>query len=620
MKNLLLSFILMAFYLSCFSQERVPFKNSDINKAEKRQHFNYLENSFLEKPMNPMVSGFISEDQIGNSTYDKQTNGCLANRMVKFDDGSLSVVWIMGFEATGFADRGTGYNYYDGSSWGPIPTARFESVKTGWPSIAPWGENGEIIVSHNAVDALIISRRPQKGTGSWTETTISGPPSNLKITWPRVVTSGPDNNIVHILVHIRDTYNGQNTPLGYYRSPDGGDNWDIQYQVIEAIGPGYYTEISADEATFAEPRANTLAFLITSAWHDLILMKSNDNGDTWQKTIIWEHPYPFWDWNTSITTDTLWAPDNSGDIALDNTGMAHVAFGLTRVAHEEAGTTFSFWPFSDGIAYWNEDRPPFEDPNGNPHDALDADDVLIEDYNLIGWTQDVDGNGVIEFEDEIMSYGQLGISTMPNIAISEASNMIVVNYASTTEGFTNTVNNFKHLWSRSAYYNGTDWTWNDDFTDITSDLIHIFDECFYPNMADDVDGNGNYYVSYQADASPGNAVDGDHAYQDNRIIAFKPFGTGISEPEKPFGEDQVSEVIPSALDGEYYILVDLDRKSDLGYEVFNLVGQKVLTQASQVFNKGKQTLVLNMGGMKEGVYFCVVKSGKERVTRKMIRY
>ncbi|MBN3036696.1 MAG: hypothetical protein JW861_14015, partial [Bacteroidales bacterium] len=80
-----------------------------------------------------------SEEQIGTTRYDHQANGTLSNRITMFDDGAIGAVWTMGFQEPSFPDRGTGYNYSDGTSWGPLPTQRIESVRTGWPTYAQAG-------------------------------------------------------------------------------------------------------------------------------------------------------------------------------------------------------------------------------------------------------------------------------------------------------------------------------------------------------------------------------------------------------------------------------------------------------------------------------------------------
>ncbi|MCD4736015.1 MAG: glycoside hydrolase [Bacteroidales bacterium] len=368
-----------------------------------------------------------AEDQIGTTWYDLQSNAFLSNRVHFYPDGTAAAVWIMGFNAVSFPDRGTGYNYFDGTSWGPQPTARIESERTGWPTYAPYGVNGEIVVAHTwgaSQEGLLINSRNTKGTGGWQQTLFQGPAGGWEhLAWPRMTTSGSGNNTTHIVAMTLpeanggSIYYGQDGALLYNRSQDGGQTWDIQHQVLPGMGSGYYNHIAADGYGWAEPRGNTIAFVVGDLWHDMFVMKSTDNGNTWAKLMVWEHPYPFFDFDNTIMIDTLWAPDKSVDIAIDQNGKVHLVCGLMRVLHTEPGTNYSFWPNSDGIAYWNDNRPPFT--AANPHDALDPVDILISDYNLIGWTQDVNGNGSIDFLQDIMTYRQLGISTMPEISIDE---------------------------------------------------------------------------------------------------------------------------------------------------------------------------------------------------------
>ena len=116
------------------------------------------------------------------------------------------------------------------------------------------------------------------------------------------------------------------------------------------------------------------------------------------KTVIWEHPYPFFDFDVTIA-DTFFCVDNSASIALDRQGKAHVVFGINRVMHEAVGANYSYFPYVDGIGYWNEDMPTFSDDLNAlaPPQYGYENSELVEDYNYIGWTQDVDGDDEITF-------------------------------------------------------------------------------------------------------------------------------------------------------------------------------------------------------------------------------
>ena len=133
----------------------------------------------------------------------------LSNRIYTYPDGSIGVVWTRGIDgAPNFPDRGTGYNFFDGSTgtWDDMPTERVEDERTGWPSYAPLGENGEIIVAHLAA-GLKISTREQKGTGNWNYQTLNGP---TDLTWPRMITAGENHNTIHLIVNCLFEKTNQN--------------------------------------------------------------------------------------------------------------------------------------------------------------------------------------------------------------------------------------------------------------------------------------------------------------------------------------------------------------------------------------------------------------------------
>ncbi len=57
-------------------------------------------------------------------------------------------------------------------------------------------------------------------------------------------------------------------------------------------------------------------------------MKSTNYGQTFEKTIIWDHPYDLI--TPTFYTDTFYCADGSIDVTLDLNGMAHVVFGIMR--------------------------------------------------------------------------------------------------------------------------------------------------------------------------------------------------------------------------------------------------------------------------------------------------
>lgn len=512
-KLLLLGFSLTLAVLS-FSQTRARISNTQINRSVQRAYAPNNEKApeHIARPLTqaPDRSMWPYEWQIGTTFYDKQTRASIGNRFYRYNDGSIAFVWTRAMTAPGnWQDLGTGYNFFGGTEWENDPASRIESVRTESPTYAPLGAGGEIIVSRDSAN-LHISMRSLKGTGAWIESSLAGP-AGTNLSYPRVVTNGTDRNTIHLLTNSYNAWQGQTQALLYSRSQDGSVSWDINCVVIPGTGAGSYTWIGGDSYIWAEPRANTLAFLVYSEWSDMFLMKSTDNGESWTKTIIWQHPYPMWDWNTSITTDTIWCPESAA-IALDENGKAHVALGIGRVAHPVAGTAYSFWPYTDGIGYWNEDMPPFT--NANQHKALCTyPGYLVENVNLIGWMQDMNQDGVITLIDPPYSYNpQIGMSTMPSISIDE-NNQVYVAYASLMENLDNTLFNYKHIWSRASLDGGHTWY---GFYAATNDPIHSYDECLWPQFS--ANSDENLYLVYNADDYQGLTISDPpgHAPEENR--------------------------------------------------------------------------------------------------------
>jgi hypothetical protein len=466
---------------------------------------------------------------------------------------------------------------------------------------------------------LYFLTRDTKGVGDWTQTAFSYSQGPASLSWARLVTSGSENEVIHLLANSFEEYEGMITATVYSRSLDGGISWTDENELLDGMGSDYYTEIAADEYVWANPVGSTIAFLVASAWHDLFMMKSDDDGDTWEKTVIWEHPYPFFDWETTIT-DTFFCVDNSASIVLDNTGKAHVVFGINRVLHAELGTTYSLFPLVDGIGYWNEDMPSFSsDLNAlSPPQYEYPSTELEQDFNYIGWTQDVDGDGEITFiatpTGFPMIYRQMGLSTMPTITVTDDGTIFVI-FSSTTETFDNFEYNFKHLWGR-AYQNGT---WG-PFVDLTADIVHIFDECVYPVFGG-VTGEFFHYI-YNADAGPGTALDGDHDYIENRVIyAMVPLEellTGISEEQPGLSDSQVLQNYPNPFSDITNIRVDLRSSEELSLVVHNLMGQIIHADGKGKVRPGTYYFTISGEKFSRGVYFYTVTAGNQSITRKMI--
>jgi hypothetical protein len=204
---------------------------------------------------------------------------------------------------------------------------------------------------------------------------------------------------------------------------------------------------------------------------------------------------------------------------------------------------------------------------------------------------------------------------MPNISIDDQGRLFVA-WASTTETFDNIDYNFKKIWAR-AYDNG-EWG---PFVHVTNDIVHIFDESIYPTMPTTTNGSA-VYVLYQADGTPGTALDADHDYQENRMIVaaidYSDLLTGLGNENQLINESSVSQNYPNPFNSTSTITVNLEKSANLSMVVTNMVGQQVMSFNRGQVAAGTYFFQVNSTNLTDGIYFYTVKADNSSVTKKMV--
>jgi hypothetical protein len=439
------------------------------------------------------------ETQIGVTTYDLQTNSSVQNRIINHGDGTISAVWT--YSESGdiaAADRGTGYNFFDGTTWGAIPTARIESEKTGWPNIATTAGGKEVFLCHNIAQGLLTQgSRATIGSGPWTLANVT----NTDQVWNRMAVGGANGQTIHH-VSLYDPFgnpwtNGVGGQLLYWRSQDGGATYDIQEMPIPGLDETNYSDFSGDSYHIAA-KGDTVAVVYFGGLEPTIMGKSTDNGTTWTTTRLINvfpagvtydagsanttgTPIGISDVNGDGTADTVTASDGAGWVLLDHDGMAHVFFGAMDYLDETAGDdSWSYFPSTNGMLYWNE--------NFGTRDPV-----------FIGGALDIDGSGTLDIVG-IAEYFQ-SLSAFPSAGIAD-DGCIYVSYSAVMENMDQGTQNYRHVYIVKSCDNGCTWTEPIDVTPGTG-----FEENVYCSMAHDVDANIN--IVWQQDFEPGIAVNGD---------------------------------------------------------------------------------------------------------------
>jgi hypothetical protein len=558
----------------------------------------------------------VNETQIGQTLYDLQSNSGLQNRMYVYPDGTIGAVWTMGFVGgsggTGFADRGTGYNYFDGTSWGEWPTARIasETAKNGWPSYAPLGE-GEMVISHTGSGMLNFTHRATKGTGTWTTTGI---PGTTAFAWPRAITVG---NTIHLIVNTGGAYQGLTNALVYLRSTDAGATWSAP-----AILPGLdaaslplttaFAGFGGDEYAWAAPKGDTIAFAVGNFLGGIWLMKSVDGGDTWTRTTVYQFPV-----TTGAESPQIATFDEVFALALDNQGQVHMA--TTRYlmsSFNTEGQSWNYWPYqSDGIVYWNESMPQIDTAILYYEDSLRAHGMWA------GGMVDYNANGFIDFPEVAAgsvpwgSYRYVNLSTFPQIVCDKDNNMFI-SYSALREDLVNTGANpttqmYRHLYVTSKL--NTQTTWRESI-DLTDDVMHTFDEVAWPYMV--VGNDGNLHFLCQIDSEPGTAVGTDADVPGDNYMTYITFPTFVSVKPVDIAKDVT--IAPNPATDFTNVQVTLSNSSKVEVNVYDVMGKLVVNNNYGQQPTGNHTYKVNTSSLISGVYIFTVKAAGSQTTKKVI--
>lgn len=372
-------------------------ENSVVVSTDSVYSFTVTGNRTLTAVFTDTPPQIPNSNAVMTTYYDLQSNSYVANRMYQLPDGSVGVVATMSHQANQSAsDRGTGYNFYKNGQWQDQPDERIESFKTGWPSIAQWGSSGEILVCHGNGHLQCFTREVA-GEGEWVYMgNLPDHPSEYPYDdyprWPRVVTSGDNHNVIHVVAGVQHSDSETITYQVYYRSTDGS-NWEVSYSPLADLGyeSGFF---SADDYALAANGHNVALLYSGSLTNSVWMFKSTNDGVTWTPTKVWEDPYE----GISLSdpglaySDTLYRPMN-GSIVIDNDGVVHVALNTFEMAHwsDFDSGTYAYWlgRTADGILYWNDTQEaPIQSPDGNPHHAARL------------WWPDEDNSGYVGMQDD----------------------------------------------------------------------------------------------------------------------------------------------------------------------------------------------------------------------------
>ncbi|MBA4241410.1 MAG: hypothetical protein C0448_11840 [Sphingobacteriaceae bacterium] len=572
----------------------------------------------------------LTENVIGNTYYDLQTNSSVGDRIVVNADGTIATCWTFEGAADGgaYTNRGTGYAYYNGSAWSAAPTARVENAKVGWGNIVNTRSGKEYILSHNGgASALHMASRPAKGTGAWTNSTTFIANATGGNWWPRMVTSYPTGgdtiysiSISYPVANGGSLYNGLDGALLFSRSTDAGATWDIVNQQPTGFTSANYLGFGGD-AYAITAKGSTVAIVAGDSDSDVGLAKSTDGGVTWTYKTVYQFPIPLWDYTTTSSdvngdavADTINTNDGSFAIGLDNNGLAYVSYGAYRLLNDAPSASgYSYFPYTDGLYLWNENMP--QNVGGT----------------IVAGIEDLNGDNYISFPTPtsgMLAFGSFGssLSSYPSLAF-DASNTMYLSYSAVVDSMLSLSSDPKlvrHVYIIKSTDGGATFT---DPYDVVPHSSGSESEGMFPSMAKNV--NGFVHLIYQRDFYPGYAVppasgtDADVENVDNlsdiiyiKVPVSEIMGNAVGVKELASSSVDGLNFYPNPASTNATIDVVLKETAKMDINILNAVGQTVYS-TSVSGNIGSNKVEVNLNNLSAGLYFYQVKvANGKAITKK----
>lgn len=550
---------------------------------------------------------------VGETNFDRQTNSSVYRRIKVYPGGKVSINWTTSSDGpeNNYVGRGSGYNHYNGTSWGPITALRIEGSRTGYPN---YDYNGttEIIMSHKVNTAgvsggLSYNTNGAIGSTTWSETGVLAPAANKpSVLWPRTVVSG---NYMHVIATYTAPTAGMDTvwvsgvksPTVYSRYNFSTSTWEAENITL----PGYDSTrwYNGDADGYAiDAVGSTIAIMMAGTTNDITLWKSTDNGSNWTTTIIDSFPVPAFN-DQALILDTPSVSDGSTALRLDANGMAHCFWGRLRVLNTTVGdNTNSVFLGTNSIDYWYEGRP----------------DSIVS----IAGAVDANNNGELDITglDERTRYGNAGVATAPYCVRNSAGDLIMI-YSALTEDDTDPQGaNFRDLYVIYSKDNGATWS---NAQNLTAPMGFNKEQIF---GSADIDDTNLHLTFMESDAigfyssTDNNSKTGPFPIRYYKIPVADIFsdstieGTGLNSVNNLF---TVSANYPNPFHNSTIIPVNLTEKADVNVTVMNILGEVVYTNTFSNTAMGTNRFEIN-GDFKSGFYFYTVEAKGFKSSGKML--
>lgn len=615
-KTLLIAFLSLAFAMAYGQRTSVSMKTGGKTTAPmlRGQH----PGGQQLQPAVPAAAGFrVFEQEIGTTNFDIQTLASMGRRIGEPGNGTIGAAWQMAFVQPGFTDRGTGYNHFDGTSWGPNPTDQIESARSGYPSYTVTEDGTEVIISHKTVTAtswVLTAYTKQLGETTWTEHELPSdvPGGNV---WAKIAAGGPDGNSLHVVGITLNpafggaVYNGMtNHPL-YWRSTDGGETWDKQDVILPGVDSSLYLSIGSENYT-VEANGETVAIAIVPLFGDILVLKSEDNGDSWETKTVYDFPLDKWNGEPFTAADLpadpnapdslyTFSTDGSGSLVIDDDGVVHFFFAELYATGNPVDTGIYLDLGTNGIAYWNENTA---------------------ELVTIAGAEDYDGDQAITIAGTIgdYRYSNAGAASFPVATIDNDGNIYLIYMAFHEEFVSSDDQTYRHIFIVKSEDGGE--TWSAPYDLVNEDITEVpeFVEAAYPSVPPRT-GDAIQLV-YQQDYVPGlTPANTDVPDQYIMHVALDKATFGVFSADRETTANPVAVTLsPNPTRGVVNVAFELMQPASVQLELLNLFGEKMQLKKTGNLPQGLHRVSFELEGVPAGMYVLEFEVGDKVVSQKLV--
>ena len=305
-----------------------------------------------------------NKEVIVGATFEEYQNyGCNLHQLQMNSKGEINVLYTLRLSAS--TDQfGIGYNFFNGSQWGKIPTNYLYPIHVFHPTINEF-EDGSQVVIGNPLDGTplkILSRKSISDTFI-----LKNIPNSDILAYHQAIVGGSNNQTLHLVGTSLLPFKGIGFAPFYFRSQNKGKSWDKTRMLLPGLDSNDVKEFYAYSTyTQIASKGNRVAIGLFNYFNDILVYISEDNGNTWEKRIINKFPKKRYIYDQGIDSTLLpripgfdpgyiFTSGGQGTLLFDNNQKLHLVFDGIYYRDAIANDNRSEIPYcSTGLYYWNE--------------------------------------------------------------------------------------------------------------------------------------------------------------------------------------------------------------------------------------------------------------------------